>query len=132
MAAVIRAPAFQRFMRALSLLAVLFLLVMPLAARQLAASASGSGDWAQLCTLAGLKLVKLDPAVPAAPDSGMPHGGGDCDYCPLLHSFATPPAPPAMAQAALPPVAAPALRAAQRIETTARVGLGSRGPPALA
>jgi hypothetical protein len=119
-------------MRALSLLAVLFLLVMPLAARQLAARAQESGSWAELCTIAGLKLVKLDAGVPVAPGSGMQHGGGDCDYCPLLHSLAAPAPPPAMALASLPPAAAPAMRAAQRFETTPLVGLGSRGPPALA
>jgi hypothetical protein len=82
--------------------------------------------------MAGLKLVKLDPGVPAAPDSGMQHGGGDCDYCPLLHSLAAPAPPTAMALASLAPAAAPAMRAAQRFETTPLVGLGSRGPPALA
>jgi len=116
-------------MRALSLLAVLFLLVMPLAARQLAARAQESGSWAELCTMAGLKLVKIDAGVPAAPDHGSQHAG-DCEYCPLLHSLAAPGAPPAMALAQLPPTPAPKLLAAQHAPPTPFVGLGSRGPPA--
>jgi hypothetical protein len=129
--AMIRSAAFQRPMRALALAAVILLALMPSAARLLAsrAGANAQAGWAELCTMAGLKLVKLDAAVPAAPDSGQ--HGGDCDYCPLLHSLATPATPPAMALARLPPLPAPTLRAPQRLPATPAVGLGSRGPPAL-
>ena len=133
--AMIRSASFQRPMRALSLAAVLLLALMPSAARLLA-SRAGAGahtGWVELCTMAGLKLVRLDAASPAAPDPGTPaHGGGDCDYCPLLHSLATPTPAPAMALASLSPLPAPALRAPQqRHPAVPATGLGSRGPPAL-
>ena len=134
MRAVIRSPAFQRPMRALALAAVMLLALMPSAARLLA-SGAGTGahaGWVELCTMAGLKLVKLDPAAPAAPERGAPAHGGDCDYCPLLQTLTPAAAPPAMALAALPPLPAPALRAAQRLPAAPATGLGSRGPPALA
>ena len=111
--------------------AALLLALMPSASRFLASQA-GEGahaGWVELCTMAGLKLVKLDPA--AAPE-GAPAQGGDCDYCPLLHSLTPVLAPPTMALAALPPLPAPALRVAQRIPAAPATGLGSRGPPALA
>ena len=115
-------------MRALSLLAVLFLLVMPLAARQMAPRVQANGGWVELCTLAGLKLVKLDPAAPAPPQGGNPHGG-DCDYCPLLHSLAAPAAQAPLLLSELPQAPAPDLREAQFLPDANFVGLGSRGPP---
>ena len=132
-AAMIRSPAFQRPMRALALAAVLLLALMPSVARLLASrvDAGAHAGWVELCTMTGLKLVKLDPAAPANPDSGAPAHGSDCDYCPLLNVLATPSAPPAMALAALPPVAAPSMRTPQRRPIVSAVGLGSRGPPAL-
>jgi hypothetical protein len=129
----IRSAAFQRPMRALSLAAVMLLALMPSMARLLASrvDAGAHAGWVELCTMAGLKLVKVDPATPAAPHPGMPAHGGDCDYCPLLNALATPTAPPSMALAALPPVPAPALRAPQQEPIVPAIGLGSRGPPAL-
>jgi len=129
----IRSASFQRPMRALALAAVLLLALMPSAARLLAsrAGAGAHAGWVELCTMAGLKLVKLDPAAPAAPDPAAPAHGGDCDYCPLLHSLAVPTPAPAMALASLPPLPAPVLRAPQRLPAVPSTGLGSRGPPAL-
>jgi hypothetical protein len=121
-------------MRALALAAVMLLALMPSVARFLAvhAGAQPRAGWVELCTMSGLKLVKLDATAPAAPDHGVPTHGGDCDYCPLLHSLTPAATSPAMALAALPPLPAPALRAAQRTPDPAATGLGSRGPPALA
>jgi hypothetical protein len=127
----IRSAAFQRPMRALALAAVMLLALMPSAARLLA-SRAGAGThagWVELCTIAGLKLVKLDAAVPAAPGTGQ--HGGDCDYCPLLHSLSTPATPPALALASPPLLAAPGLRVSQQRPAAPAIGLGSRGPPAL-
>ena len=123
---VIRSPAFQRPMRALALAAVLLLALMPSVARLLAsqAGAGAQAGWVELCTMAGLKLVKLDPAAPAAPAHG-----GDCDYCPLLASLTPPAAQPPLLLAAPAPMPAPAARAGQRHPTAAVAGLGSRGPP---
>jgi hypothetical protein len=129
----IRSAAFQRPMRALSLAAVMLLALMPSVGRLQASrvDAGAHAGWVELCTLAGLKLVKVEPAPPTAPDSGTPAHSGDCDYCPLLSALATPTAPPSMALASLPPVPAPAMRAPQREVPVPAIGLGSRGPPAI-
>jgi hypothetical protein len=120
-------------MRALALTAVLLLALMPSAARLLASPAAASGaragGWVELCTMAGLKLVKLDPATPAAPDTGKHAHDGDCDYCPLLHSLTPTAALTPMVLASQPALPPPALRAPQRLPATPLVGLGSRGPP---
>jgi hypothetical protein len=122
-------------MRALALAAVLLLALMPSVARLLAARTDGGAHsgWVELCTLAGLKLVKLDTAA-ATPGSGGQSGhghglDGDCDYCPLLHSLAAPDAGPALALAQVPNSLAPALRAPQHQPAAPNNGLGSRGPP---
>jgi len=121
-------------MRALAMAAVLLLALMPSAARLLAsrAGAGAHAGWVELCTMAGLKLVKLDPAAPASPDPGAPAHGGDCDYCPLLASLDAAAPPPPMAFAPLPALPAPSLRATQHLGAAPSVGLGSRGPPAIA
>ena len=131
--AMIRSAAFQRPMRALSLAAVMLLALMPSVARLLASrvDAGTHAGWVELCTMAGLKLVKVEPAAPAALDSGTPAHGGDCDYCPLLNVLSAPMAPPSIALAALSPVPAPAMRTPQRRVPVPAIGLGSRGPPAL-
>jgi hypothetical protein len=116
-------------MRALALTAVLLLALMPSATRLLASPAAAPGahaGWVELCTMAGLKLVKLDPA---APDTGKHAHDGDCDYCPLLHSLTPTAALAPMVLASQPALPPPALRAPQRLPATPLVGLGSRGPP---
>ena len=134
MRAVIRSSSFQRPMRALALVAVLLLALMPSASRLLASRAVADGHgsgWAELCTVAGLKLVKLAPATPQAPgDPAQGHGhDGDCAYCPLLASLSTPTAGPVLLLAALPPSTVPALRISQFAAAPRIGGLGSRGPP---
>ena len=128
---VIRSPAFQRPMRALALAAVLLLALMPSVARLLSQRvvAGAHAGWVELCTMTGLKLVKLDPA---APDGGQADHGGDCDYCPLGHSLATPGALPKLVLASQKPLKAPLLRAPQQRPDTPAIGLGSRGPPPFA
>ncbi|HEY0502095.1 MAG TPA: DUF2946 family protein [Lysobacter sp.] len=129
-----RNPAFHRRMTLLALAAMLLLLSLPTVGRVLSASSADSqGAWAQMCTMAGLKLVKLAPAGDAgslespAPKHALP--GEDCAYCPVLAGlamllvwtlFAAPPA----ARRALPPWRQAPLRA-----FTHPSGLGSRGPP---
>jgi hypothetical protein len=79
----------------LALVAVLLLLAVPTVGRVLSGSGAASeGIWTQMCTMAGLKLVKIIPGDLApigsqsTPDLGsggdgsMP--GSDCAYCPLL------------------------------------------------
>jgi hypothetical protein len=136
MRAVIRSPAFQRPMRALALMAVLLLALVPSASRLLAsrAAADAHAGWAELCTVAGLKLVKLAPAAPQAPgDPAAAHGhDGDCAYCPLLASLGTPIATPVLLLALLPPATAPVLQASERPTEPRTHGLGSRGPPLAA
>jgi hypothetical protein len=91
------APAFHRRMTLLALVAMLLLLALPTAGRVLAASTGDQeGVWAQMCTMAGLKLVKIAPGeltqldpqpVPKGPPgSDMP--GEDCAYCPVLGGMA--------------------------------------------
>jgi hypothetical protein len=131
MRAVMRSPSFQRPMRALALMAVLLLALMPSATRLVAARSHAHAGWAQLCTVTGLKLVQLSPDTPDERDAAG-HAQGDCDYCPLLASLSAPDAGPQPLLAALPPAAAPALRASQRPPALHTAGLGSRGPPPLA
>ena len=128
---VIRSPAFQRPMRALALAAVLLLALMPSVARLLSqrVDTGAHAGWVELCTMTGLKLVKLDPATP---DSGKAEHGGDCDYCPLLHSLAAPGALPKLMLAAQKPQRSPELRTPQQRPDMPAIGLGSRGPPRFA
>lgn len=132
------APAFQRRMNLLALVAMLLLLALPTAGRVLSGSSSGSeGVWAQMCTMAGLKLVKIAPGdanpldsspVPKSPAGGA-MSGEDCAYCPVLGGMAILLlcvffAVPAAARRAPPPWRLIAPRAFLHPS-----GLGSRGPP---
>lgn len=89
-------PALQRTMNQLALVAMLLLLALPTVGRVLnAASPDAGGVWAQMCTMAGLKLVKiapgdatpLDPPAPKSPAGSM-LAGEDCAYCPILGGMA--------------------------------------------
>lgn len=87
-----RSRAFQHRMGLLALVAMLLLVLMPVASRLAAASNDAAGSiWSQICTTAGLKLVKLDLGDAGAktpqPAGDMPMGG-DCPYCPALNALA--------------------------------------------
>jgi hypothetical protein len=124
-------------MSLLALAAMLLLLLVPTVGRVLSARSDASdGVWTQMCTMAGLKLVKLTPgdANPVGPDPAKPSPAGngmadDCAYCPVLNAlvalvlwavFAFPAAPTRQ----LPPARAPLPRTRWHPS-----GLGSRGPP---
>ncbi|RDZ28929.1 DUF2946 family protein [Lysobacter silvisoli] len=132
-----RSPTFQRRMALLALVAMLLLFAVPTAGRMLAGSANADGVWAQMCTMAGLKWVKLAPdgADPMNPDptptspAGSAMAGEDCAYCPVLGGlailllclvFALP------APSRRPPI--PWRLSAPR-SLLYPCGLGSRGPP---
>lgn len=117
----------------MALVAMLLLLAVPTAGRALAGASSSDGVWTQMCTMAGLTLVKvpggdIDPLAPkpAPPGTGMPD---DCAYCPVLGAMLVLLAWVALAfanVAATPrPTAHPRLPRARRHPS----GLGSRGPP---
>lgn len=134
-----RHSPFHRRMSLLALAAMLLLLLMPTVGRLLA-GASGARDggvWTQMCTMAGLKLVKVSAgdANPLDPVLPKPQPGGDlpmqdCAYCPLLNSLVA---------LVLCVVFAFAPSARPRQVPTRRTpppwarwhpcGLGSRGPP---
>lgn len=121
-------------MTLLALAAMLLLLSLPTVGRVLSASSADSqGAWAQMCTMAGLKLVKIAPAGDVGlPDTPAPkHAlpGEDCAYCPVLAGLAmllvwTLFAAPLASRRALPPWRQVPPRA-----FTHPSGLGSRGPP---
>lgn len=126
-----RSPAFLRPMSRLALLAALLLLLVPTAGRLLASSEQGA-VWAQMCTMAGLEMVRIplgdaDAATQPSPsDDGMPM---DCEYCPLLGALTAlllwvmlvlPVPATVLAMGAGPP---------PRLGRGHPCGLGSRGPP---
>lgn len=132
-----RNAVFHRRMSWLALVAMLLLAALPTLGRLAAGPGTPDGVWAQICTMAGLKLVKLAPgdASPLDPPPVSPAGEGgampgpDCAYCPLLAAVVVLLLSIAFA---LPPHAtrrpAEARRAAPwRFRHPS--GLGSRGPP---
>jgi hypothetical protein len=126
-------------MTLLALAAMLMLLALPTVGRVLSASSAGQdGVWAQMCTMAGLKLVKIapgdanpvDPPTPKSPAGSM-LAGEDCAYCPVLSgmlvlllclSFLA----PSSIRCAFSPWRLIAPRAFLHPS-----GLGSRGPPVV-
>jgi hypothetical protein len=130
-----RNAAFQRRMTLLAIAAMLLLALLPTAGRLLSAGSEGplGSAWAQMCTMSGLKLVKIAPdgtSNPAIPKPGSgDFGASDCAYCPLLNTLAT---SVLFVALALP---MPALRSwpqrqfSQRAIRRHPCGLGSRGPP---
>jgi hypothetical protein len=129
-----RNASFQRRMTLLALVAMLLLALLPTAGRLLAARSDGSigSAWAQMCTLSGLKLVKIAPdgsSNPVVPEHGGDAGMSDCPYCPLANGIV------ALVLWAALALQMPALRSwPQRrvVHWIARrypCGLGSRGPP---
>jgi hypothetical protein len=121
-------------MTLLALVAMLLLASLPTLGRLLPARGDSSpgGAWAQMCTMAGLKLVKIAPAgssSPAIPGHDGHAGGSDCPYCPLANAIAA-----LVVLVALVPLL-PVLRSWPRHRTSPQAirrypcGLGSRGPP---
>ncbi|UNK50767.1 DUF2946 family protein [Lysobacter sp. S4-A87] len=132
-----RHSPFHRRMSLLALATMLLLLLMPTVGRLLAgvSGARDGGVWTQMCTMAGLKLVKVSAGAANPLDPVTPNPGGDlpmqdCAYCPVLNTLV-----------ALVLCVVFALAAAQRQRQApprrtalpgARwhpCGLGSRGPP---
>jgi len=129
-----RNPAFHRWMTLLALAAMLLLLSLPTVGRALSgASADSQGAWAQICTMAGLKLVKLapggdtNPLGPPAPKPMMP--GEECAYCPVLAGLAMLLVWTLLAPLQSPRHQAPPTRKAPLRDFLHPSGLGSRGPP---
>lgn len=134
-----RHPRFQLRMSLLALAAVLLLVLVPTVGRLLSASTSGADDglWAQMCTMAGLKLVKLAPDAvnPLTPKPApLPSGGDDaslhdCAYCPLLNAVAVLVLWVVFAFPQIVVSLRPWRRAPVRFSRGHPCGLGSRGPP---
>ena len=125
---------FQSRMTLLALAAMLLLALLPTLGRLAQAGQGAAADaWTQLCTVSGMKLVKL-PMSFGHPDAPAPDQGGsgaDCDYCPLLGNLvATVAALLLVALGFASPASAP-LRAAAPRRSPYPSGLGSRGPPAF-
>jgi hypothetical protein len=118
-------------MSRLALFAMLLLALAPSVSRLLAVQSDSASGWTEVCSVQGLKWLKL-PQDPSG-DHGTPgHDSGDCAYCPLSRSLdnavatiALPIAPHALAiSPGMAPRAAPS-------RWSYPSGLGSRGPPAL-
>ena len=82
-------------MSLLALAAMLMLLLVPTVGRLLAGASGGrdGGVWTQMCTMAGLKLVKVsagdaNPLDPITPKPGGDLPMQDCAYCPVLNTLA--------------------------------------------
>lgn len=141
-------PLLHRYLSRLALIAMLLLLAMPVVNRSLSSVGDVSGAWAQMCTLAGLKWVRLpppasstmltsasDPAVApfALQPADAPHGDADplshCPYCPLLNGIAA----LLLCAMLLWPLRAtrwqPLWRQPPPRPRQHPTGLGSRGPP---
>lgn len=131
-----RYHAFQRGMNLLALAAILLLALLPTFGRLTqAAQGAASDTWTQVCTVAGMKLVKLSLAAsqseapaPAPKGDGM---GADCPYCPLLGTFIAAVVSVVLALLAFAPVVV-SLRRGYRPRAWLHLsGLGSRGPPVV-
>ncbi len=131
-----RSTAFHRRMSCLALVAMLLLSALPTLGRLSAGPGASDGMWAQICTMAGLKLVKLAPGdanpldpppAPAGDGGAMP--GPDCAYCPLLAAVVV----LLLAIAFASPARARGIPAEVRRRAPWKFrhpnGLGSRGPP---
>jgi len=126
-------------MTLLALAAMLLLLSLPTVGRVMAAASPDSqGAWAQMCTMAGLKLVKIAPGgvstslAPGSLDAPAPKHvvpGEDCAYCPVLASLAMLLVWTLLAPLHSPQRALPASRRTPLRDFLHPSGLGSRGPP---
>ncbi len=121
----------------LALAAILLLALLPTFGRLAQAGHGIAGDaWTQMCTVAGMKLVKLPLAAdtPNAADAPAPlpaagDMGADCAYCPLLGTLTAAVVALVLALLAFAPVALPVRRGAPARARQHPSGLGSRGPP---
>lgn len=132
--------SFHSRMTLLALAAILLLALLPTFGR-LAQAGQGvtTEAWTQLCTLSGMKLVKLPPVAmhaaghAAAPMPSPDHGGMgmDCDYCPLLSMLTLAVAALVLALVGFAPSTPASPRAVPLRARLHPFGLGSRGPPAF-
>ena len=127
-----RNRVFQLRMNLLALVAVMLLALLPTLGRLAQAGHGVAADvWTQMCTMTGMKLVKLPLTAgqQGAPTPVPDHAGMDCDYCPLLSVLGA--AVVALVLALLGFAQSPApFRCAQPPGTSFYpTGLGSRGPP---
>lgn len=131
-----RNRTFQHRMNLLALVAILLLALLPTFGRLAQASQGAVTDaWTQMCTVAGMKLVKLPAWAARAltqPDAPAPrpdHAGMDCDYCPLLSTLTAAVVALVLALLEFASSVLP-LRGRQRPRIAFHpTGLGSRGPP---
>lgn len=141
-------PTFHRRMSLLALVAMLLLALLPTAGRLAGGMTSTTGVsatdvWAQMCTMSGLKLMKIaadDPGASSPLPAGTPKASGngrsgdgmqdpDCAYCPVLGAMV---AMLAWVVLAFPQVTTrlmPLRRQAPVSTFRYPTGLGSRGPP---
>lgn len=127
---------FQTRMQLLALAAILLLALLPTFGR-LAQAGQGvaATAWTQMCTVAGMKQVRLpawaDSAAgqPQPQDPAPGHAGMDCDYCPLLAALTAAVVALVLALLGFAPPPLPLRRALPRRDTFHPTGLGSRGPP---
>jgi hypothetical protein len=123
-------------MNLLALAAILLLALLPTFGRLAQAGQGVAGDaWAQMCTVAGMKLVKL-PFAASQPDAPAPIPGGsdmgaDCGYCPLLGTLTAAVFALVLALLAFAPLALPSRRSDPPRARPCPSGLGSRGPPGI-
>ncbi|WP_229458746.1 DUF2946 domain-containing protein [Massilia glaciei] len=112
-------------------LAFLLAALVP-AMTQLLAANNAAGDWIEICSAKGIKLVKatLADAAPASGD-GAPHG----ENCPFCQTHADTPAMPPGARTVLPTIAAaqrfPSLFYQSPRAQFVWAGARPRAPPAL-
>ena len=121
-------------MNLLALAAILLLALLPTFGRLAQAGQGEAGSvWTQICTMAGLKVVKL-PFAPAQPDAPMPDGskmGADCAYCPLLGTLTAAIVALVLGLLAFAPAVLSLRRGAPVRAWLHPSGLGSRGPPSF-
>lgn len=139
-----RAAAFQRLMHRLALGATLALVLVPALGRMAqaghAAMPAPSHEHAASHQMAAHDMASHDmashahhgashAATPTPTPQAPHHGGGDCDYCPLLLSMVASKAPALVAPAvALSPAPMPVAVVAA-LPYRHPTGLRSRGPP---
>jgi Protein of unknown function (DUF2946) len=124
-----RSKRWQTHFAYMALLAMLLLSFAPSVSRYIASvRADSNSTWAEMCTMTGLKLVKVSDF--ASPQTPKPKSmGDDCVYCPLAASIA----PLLLLIVVMFPRIASALAGVIRQTVHHRflypIGLGSRGPP---
>lgn len=125
MRAEMRATAFHRLMHRLALAATFALLLMPVAGRFVQVHQAAQAHHGHHMSAMAAAMHHGAPEAPSAPH----HGGGDCDYCPLLQSMVAAKAPALLPVAQVAPIAPALVDAAAPPQFRHPNGLGSRGPP---